>query len=223
MKSFKEISNSVVQKATKKYGIRHSPIGDRDGSCTDTKSYIASPKIKSKLDLLAYLHELGHCRSEQPNFYMACTSNPVRYCSELKRAVYVWNSSRILCEYNAWVWALRFYKKLGYKLAACHKAMIKHYFGGYLKYAEDSKLAREISCKFHKQFSIDCEIPEEKPTGIFTTELPSFHWNGVFDWGKFEVIRKQKKPPVVKEKPKHWKPWHDMKDKQIKKTWRNIR
>lgn len=214
MKSFKEISNSVVQKANKKYGIRHVHIDSRCASATDTKTYITSPKIKSKLDLLAYLHELGHCRSEQPDLYMAVHGNLFGK----------WVTPRILCEYNAWVWAIRYYKRLGYNLAPCHKKMISHYFGGYLKEAENKKIAKEISIKFKNEFGVDCKVEED----VF---IPStfidfkFTVPIAFVDCSFVVTkpRMHKKLPSTQEKPKHWKPWHDMKDKQIKKTWRNMR
>lgn len=148
----KSLANTVIQKQEKK-GIKHLRCPRRE-SCTDIKTYIASPKVKSNLDFLAYLHELGHCKSKQPDFYIAITGNPVSYCSERHALVTKWNKARLQCEFNAWVWAIKYYKRIGGVLRQPQKEMIIGYFGNYLYDAEDKQTADIFARKMYNMFGI---------------------------------------------------------------------
>ncbi|MNQ34015.1 hypothetical protein D3C85_474620 [compost metagenome] len=154
MKCFdKRVVKAVISKQEVK-GFKHRVCEKRGHSQTDIESYIQSPKPKSGLDFLAYLHELGHCKSKQPNFYSAVNCNKVVDCQYLKCTRYAWNNDRIICEYNAWKWALKFYRRLGFNLTKKHKEMIQGYFGNYCFFAENTQVAEKYAKMLNDSFNI---------------------------------------------------------------------
>lgn len=155
--NIKTISCKVLKKREATDKIAHVVIKERGHSRTDAKSYIECPKIKSQLDLLAYLHELGHCKSKQPDFMDAISLNPVVYDEILKCSRYSWVDARLYCEYNAWNWALKYFNRLGFKLQPVHKKMVAGYFGNYLYGAVNKDLAKDLASKMRMKFAINVQ------------------------------------------------------------------
>lgn len=173
-------------------------------------SHIQAIVPKSSHEFLVYCHEMGHLKSKQ--YHRSSQSSMFSYSCP----------ATIKNELNAWLWGLRYYRRLGFVLCDKGKELVKEAFGSYLKSA-DQDVAMQARDKLFAKFGIKCQIIDHpRPT------ITSFYCS--FDSTKFWIDKwvpngpkTPKKLPVVKEKPKHWKPWHDMKDKQIKKTWRNMR
>jgi len=149
----KSTAKWVIQKQSAK-GIMHEVCPRRE-SHTDAETYIASPRVRSNLDFLIYLHELGHCKSKQPDFYHAVHGNSRAFCTQRQGYVTKWNDSRLQCEFNAWAWALRYYRRLGGKLGKVQKEMVVKYFGNYLYDAKNKQKAQELACKMKQMFDID--------------------------------------------------------------------
>lgn len=151
--NLKLTAKRVIQKQAAK-GIKHEVCPRRE-SRTNTVTYIASPRVRSSLDFLAYLHELGHCKAEQPDFYFAVQGNSTALCTQRQAYVTKWNDSRLQCEFNAWVWALRYYRRLGGKLGKAQKDMVIKYFGNYLYDAKNKQKAQTLAFKMKQMLDID--------------------------------------------------------------------
>lgn len=112
---------------------------------------------KEPYEFLVYVHELGHIKSKQyhrtPSFYgvhsKAC---PATVENEL----------------NAWLWGLRYYKRLGFKLCAKGVVAIQKSFGSYLKNA-DEDVARMASDRLYEAHGVHVEW--RKPKNHFTDNL----------------------------------------------------
>lgn len=195
------------------------PVSKWEEAATDCKTYIRSVIPKNCQEFLVYCHELGHCKSKQP-------------VSEPSFGFFGsnWCNGRLTCEYNAWVWALRYFKRLGFKLSEQHEKIIKYSLESYFKAARDKLFAKVLSEKFEKWCGISTFVPEpeqerEFPTISICTSTKSLgktRWEDFnmteglpwFDWTDI------KEKPIQK-KPDNWKPWHDLKQKQLKKSWKN--
>ncbi len=166
------------------------PTDDIWAGRTDCKSYIVAMAPQKQHEFLVYAHELGHCKSRQyedtAESYWGMSNSVDEYT--LKN------------EYNAWVWALKYYKRLGFELCKDGRELVKTAFMSYAKSAVKVEMvAEELANNLDKQFGIGINF---KPLKFSSLKL---------------------KPLVIQEKPKHWKPWHDLKQKQMKKSWKNCR
>lgn len=183
-----------------KDGLGFLPISNVAESATDCRTYIKAPIPKDDIDLLAYFHELGHCKSKQPQQDFGISG---------------WCKGRLQCEYNAWIWALKYFRRLGFPLTEGCEHAVKRFFGSYLNAASSVEFAKELSYNFYKSTGILVEV-EDKFIGRFSVNVGGVWLN------EFTSLPKVR-PTVTQEKPKTWKPWHELKDKQIKKGWRNQR
>lgn len=72
---------------------------------THVGSHISSVIPESVEDLLVYFHELGHNKSKQPPRSNGGSMGGFSSCN-----------GQIDCEYNAWVWAIKYFRRLGYQM-----------------------------------------------------------------------------------------------------------
>lgn len=180
-----------------KDGIGFCPIADYRESATNLYGYIQAPVPKTDGDFLAYCHELGHCKSRQfansSSYFNATWSGR-------------WSKERLISEVNAWKWGIRYFKRLGFKMTDELVKIVQWSLDGYFKNSEDPVVAHNLSRDFEAYSGIKTEtkhIPVDF-TGCISYTSPI----------------KVDKPKV---KPKGHKPWHDLKDQQMKKAWRNQR
>lgn len=223
VKSFRVAGRSFGQYCAKrvdKDSLGLIPISSWKDAATDCKTYIRSVIPKNCQEFLVYCHELGHCKSKQP-------------ASEPSFGFFGgdWCNGRLICEYNAWVWGIRYFKRLGFKLSEQHEKIVKYSLESYFKSARDKFFAKTLSDKFEKWCGIATSVPEPQPKKPFPTV--SFgnpcktSWDtvkiddGPLPW--FTWTDAKAKPKPVKEKPKNWKPWHDLKAQQMKKSWKHQR
>ena len=164
------------------------PTDDIWAGQTDCKSYIVAMAPQKQHEFLVYAHELGHCKSKQyentaSSFWGVSTVDEYK----LKN------------EYNAWVWALKYYRRLGFQLCKESKALVKTAFMSYISSASNVEMvAEELANSLDKQFDIGINF---KPLKFGDLKIKTLDYE-------------------VKEKPKGWKPWHDLKQKQMKKSWK---
>lgn len=221
-KSFRVAGRSFGQYCAKrvdKDSLGLIPVNSWEEAATDCKTYIRSVIPRNCQEFLVYCHELGHCKSKQP-------------ASEPSFGFFGgnWCNGRLSCEYNAWVWGIRYFKRLGFELSESHKNIVKYSLESYFKSARDKMFAKLLSDKFEKWCGIATYVPEPQPTMSFDTVSFGNPSKIEVDWGNFKIdtvpwftwTDKLKVKPV-KERPKNWKPWHDLKAGQIKKSWRNQR
>lgn len=163
-------------------------------SSTDLYSYIAAPIPKNDCDFIAYLHELGHCKSRQHadsrNFYYSTWDGK-------------WGMERLVSEVNAWKWALRYFRRIGLSLTVQTKNVVKVALESYFADASDINLANKLS----KDFEEYCGIP---------TKCPHHH-------AYLEKKICKPKENFEQNKPNGWKPWHDLKQTQMKRQWKQQR
>lgn len=109
-----------------------------------------------------------------------------------------WRNERLISEVNAWKWGIRYFKRLGLKMTDDLMKIVQWSLGGYFENAQDPATANKLSQDF------------EAFTGIKTHK-------------GFDVLKYSVAPAKAKSynKPKGHKPWHDLKARQMKKTWRN--
>lgn len=169
-------------------------------SSTDLYNYIAAPVPKTDSDFLAYCHELGHCKSRQyvssTNFYNATWDGK-------------WSMERLVSEVNAWKWAIRYFRRLGCTMGEETVKVVQWALNSYFKNAADFSVASKLSEEF------------EAYSGITTEKYKPFV--SISNTTFFTYPAKPVKIPVVTEKPKGWKPWHDLKQKQMKKQWKHCK
>lgn len=152
-----------------------------DGS-TDCRSYIKAVAPANPVDFLVYAHELGHCKSRQ--------------YEENTMAGYSMKASKICIrnELNAWLWALRYYRRLGFSLCAEGKKKIKKAFSSYLNLA-DKNVALLAATEINQAYDIGIDLKAYQPTAP--------------------------KQIVQAKTCLSWKPWHELKQKQLKKSWKH--
>lgn len=191
-RSFRE----YIFRRLEKDGIGFTAKDTYQESCTDLYSYISSPVPQNDCDFLAYCHELGHCKSRQyatsSNFYHATWNGK-------------WGMERLVSEVNAWKWALRYFRRLGYTLESKTIGVVQWALNSYFKNAADHSIARKLSEEFEAYSGIKTE-----------TYKPFVNGSNIFAYPS----KSSKIPLVREEKPKDWKPWHDLKQKQMKRQWK---
>lgn len=196
-----------------KDGIGFVPLKGSNASAHMYENSHISTKIPCTAeDFLVYCHELGHQKSKQPP-----------RANRGFASVFTCENT-IICEFNAWKWGIRYFKRLGFVMDDACKKVVKESFESYTSsFANDF-----VKGKFEKELSqiagIEINCKRSITDNHISFNTSTFKYDTIKVWfDDFMVYETPKKLPVVKEKPKHWKPWHDMKDKQIKKTWRNMR
>lgn len=143
-RSFRE----YIYRRLDKDGIGFAAKDTYQESCTDLYSYISSPVPQNDCDFLAYCHELGHCKSRQyassTNFYNAAWNGK-------------WKMERLVSEVNAWKWAIRYFRRLGYKMTDEAVKVVQWALNSYFKNAEDYSIAAKLSEEFEAYSGIKTE------------------------------------------------------------------
>jgi len=192
------------------------PIQDKWSASTHMGSHISSVIPESIDDLLVYFHELGHNKSKQPASANRGFFGGFSNCN-----------ATIDREYNAWVWALKYFRRLGYQMTDSCKELVKKAFKSYIDSAEDEGYASVKANRLSHLVGIEIKAKEKHTIDLSFNRLETFagkYHNPMltgkssdFTWyDEFAKI-----PSIVIEKPKGWKPWHDLKQKQMKKSWRS--
>lgn len=203
------------------------PIQDKWSASTHMGSHISSVIPESIEDLLVYFHELGHNKSKQP-----MTANRGFYGGFSNC------NATIDREYNAWVWALKYFRRLGYQMTDSCKNLVKKAFKSYIDNADDEGHASVKANKLSHLVGIDIKAKEKHTINFKKYADTSITPTTGVDWGRYFSaekttdftwfdecttipLREEFKTKSVSEiKPKHWKPWHDLKQKQMKKSWK---
>lgn len=197
------------------------PIQDKWSASTHMGSHISSVIPESIEDLLVYFHELGHNKSKQPMTANRGFFGGFSNCN-----------ATIDREYNAWVWALKYFRRLGYQMTDGCKELVKKAFKSYIDNAEDEGYASVKANRLSHLVGIDIRVIEKSTAGFnkYFTTPSGIDWSDYFgskqkaettfwfdEFSKYPAEKKEK-PEVFM--PKHWKPWHDLKQKQMKKQWK---
>ncbi len=180
---------------------------------THVGSHISSVIPESVEDLLVYFHELGHNKSKQPPRANGGFMGGFSSCN-----------GQIDCEYNAWVWAIKYFRRLGYQMTDSCKELIKKAFTSYLDNANDEGYASVRANQLSNLVGIDIKVRQKGSFGIgnpFRTDNNRYSSNTTFWFDEFTTIgNKQFKEFEPVKKPNGWKPWHDLKETQMKRQWK---
>lgn len=200
--------SQYMAKRLDKDGIGFKPTESWRDSATDCDTWIMGEIPTGKVQFLAYCHELGHCKSVQPH------RKENLYHMNIGGA---WSNARLESEHNAWVWGLKYFRRLGFSLDKEMIDAILWSLEGYFKNARDKVFAKVLADKFKDRFGIECKVPEP----VNTKELRGYApINFTFTVNDFEYAKPVEIPV---KKPNGWKPWHDLKETQIKRQWKHQR
>lgn len=193
-----------ISKRLVKDNLGFVPIQNRMEALTVPGQQISSVIPNCVEDLLVYFHELGHNKSKQPPSASRSLFGGFSTCNAtLER------------EYNAWVWALKYFRRLGYELTQSCKEVVRQSFESYINNAGDESYARVKASQLSSIVGIELQIKEKRKVTFGQNSFITV--NSWFeDFGKV-------KPVKEKPKPKGHKPWHDFKQKQMKKAWKHQR
>lgn len=204
--------SQYMAKRLDKDGIGFKPTESWRDSATDCDTWIMGEIPTGKVQFLAYCHELGHCKSVQPHRKEAL------YYMNMGGA---WSNARLESEHNAWVWGLKYFRRLGFSLDKEMIDAILWSLEGYFKNAKDKLFAKVLADKFKDKFGIECKVP---PPNSF--EFTKSNRSNDFSFSTGERVYKYttpRKEVLEVPKPKGWKPWHDLKQKQMKKQWKHCK
>lgn len=201
------------------------PIQDKWSASTHMGSHISSVIPESIDDLLVYFHELGHNKSKQPASSNRGFFGGFSNCN-----------ATIDREFNAWVWALKYFRRLGYQMTDSCKELVKKAFKSYIDSAEDEGYASVKANRLSHLVGIDIKAKEKhiidfkKYINVNVTPTSGIDWfkpekTTDFTWWDectATPMWENFKPVSIGEpqKPKGWKPWHDLKQKQMKRQWK---
>jgi hypothetical protein len=202
----------------KKDKLGFIPSGRWNEGSTDRVTFIKSVVPNSAYDFLVYAHELGHCKSEQ------FASNS---CAFFSGGV---DYNRLRSEFNAWVWAIRYIRKLKIEVTKQEWVdALNKSFKSYTREYSGARTSNDFIEKLNNMLGISLEMESERVN--VTTSYPFISANSVMrfptareilgDWEPFVPVKKtttEKAKPVTINK-KH-KPWMDMLDNQRKKHQR---
>lgn len=217
----------------KKDGLGYTPSKSWHDGSTDTKTFIKAILPKSAYDFLVFAHELGHCKSKQLPRSMGSSFFGFHDVCD----------NTLQNEYNAWVWAIRYMRKL--KIVVSAEEMTKALKDSFLTYtrsADNKRFANDLIEKLNDMLGINLEMESVRPvrhhpasTSLWISSAPLFtplkdagqpvrEWmDEAFDWmplleGKPKKIKGTITP--VSTNKKH-KPWMDLMDKKRKHSWKN--
>lgn len=194
-----------ISKRLLKDNLGFVPIQNRMEALTVPGQQISSVIPNCVEDLLVYFHELGHNKSKQPPSASRGFFGGFSTCN-----------ATVEREYNAWVWALKYSRRLGYELTQGCKEVVRQGFESYLNNANDEDYARLKANQLSALVCIEFEIKEKRKVTFGQNSLiTTTTWFN--DFGKPTLLEEEK------QKPKGHKPWHDLKQKQMKKAWKHQR
>lgn len=198
--------SQYTAKRLDKDGIGFKPTESWRDSATDCDTWIMGEIPTGKVQFLAYCHELGHCKSVQPH------RKENLYHMNIGGA---WSNAHLESEYNAWVWGLKYFRRLGFSLDKEMIGAIIWSLESYFKNARDKLFAKVLADKFKDKFSIECKLSDPiNAKELRYTPIITFTVN---DFEYAETVQ------IPVKKPNGWKPWHDLKETQMKRQWKHQR
>lgn len=203
--------SQYMAKRLDKDGIGFKPTESWRDSATDCDTWIMGEIPTGKVQFLAYCHELGHCKSVQPH------RKENLYHMNIGGA---WSNARLESEHNAWVWGLKYFRRLGFSLDKEMIDAILWSLEGYFKNARDKVFAKILADKFKDRFGIECKVPEPVNAQDFKRYAPINF--ALIDF-TFTVNDFKDAESVPLKKPNGWKPWHDLKETQMKRQGKHQR
>lgn len=207
--------SKYIERRLSKDGLGFVPTQDlMDGVAYSSHIQAIIPKTPS--EFLVYCHELGHLKSKQ---YQRERS------SMLLGGVC---EATLENELNAWLWGIRYYKRLGFNLCKQSHGLIKKAFESYLNQA-DRKQAERVAHILYRKTGVQCVLREPiKTEGLNPFSALPKPWlldeftSVGFPWpAKTTITKPKQKEKKVKPLPKNWKPWHDLREKDVKRQWKN--
>lgn len=207
----------------KKDGIGYMPSDRWQEGSTDTKTYIKAIMPQQAYHFLVYAHELGHCKSKQLPRSMGSSFFGYNVCD-----------NTLQNEFNAWVWAIRYMRKL--KMTLAPEAWVRALndsFRSYTRKADNKRFANDLLEKLNDILGIDLEMESVRtyPKNRDTTTLwispqPMFDfpkWTDI-DWkpcaGEMQSWGEAVPAKPIVQNKKH-RPWMDLMDKKRKKSWKH--
>jgi hypothetical protein len=182
------------------------PANDMREASTDCGTIITAIVPQNPIEFLAYLHELGHVKSKQYE-----RSHSGMFFGGVCDAT-------VENEYNAWVWALKYFKRLGFTLCNSGKAVVDKAFSSYTDKSSNRELVSQLWNNLYEKFDVQGSLSKKK---YFN---PVFESTYNFDVGNNVWTDIPSKPfrsksrEVVKTQG-----WKELKEKQTKKAWKNQR
>lgn len=207
--------SQYMAKRLDKDGIGFKPTESWRDSATDCDTWIMGEIPTGKVQFLVYCHELGHCKSVQPH------RKENLYHMNIGGA---WSNARLESEHNAWVWGLKYFRRLGFSLEKEMIDAILWSLEGYFKNARDKVFAKALADKFKDRFGIECKVPEPTRAEFMfdmdntIVSFPSYPTKySTTEGNNYKTYRKE---VGGIPKPNGWKPWHDLKETQMKRQWK---
>jgi len=182
------------------------PLDTLLAASTDGGSIIASVVPQNPVEFLTYSHELGHVKSKQ-------YQRGMEYGFSLYSSVC---DNTLENELNAWVWGLKYFRRLGFTLCSAGKALVTETFSTYTEKCTNKDFVEYCWSTLYNKF--DIQKPQRKNDSWKSFESNRIH-EAYFYYDEVSPITER----TEIEKPKGWKPWHDMKQKQIKRQWKQQR
>lgn len=205
--------DSYIARRLRKDSLGFIPCGEVMESCTDIKNYIKSPIPKCQEDVLAYLHELGHCKSKQVKEHFGIFGFGYRCATPIT----------IQNEVNAWDWALRYASRIGVKISPEKlQDFLDKTLGSYLSNVRQEALeeVKKIVHNFNNKFLLDVRVKDKTKLESFGFKFDKMWFDDIASPKKFDEWTTitsfssktvlSEKPQVVEKKDKKWKPWHDI-------------
>lgn len=194
--------SKYVHRLFEKHGVGFIPSQDYKHGRTDRTTFIQAPVPRNEIDFLVMAHEVGHIKSKQ----YEREREDYSYWTETACDAMIEN------ELNAWLWGLRYFRRLGFKLCNQGKKSVADAFYTYTKVAKNPRHAQRAWNILYEKFGIN--EPRKKDQQAVIVE--HYHVSS--------TDSKSPNKPVFKKiaAPSH-KPWHDLKQKQTKKQWKNQR
>jgi hypothetical protein len=112
------------------------------------------------------------------------------------------------------VWALKYFRRLGFKITdECREAIV-FALESYFNNCKDRSYAKKLSESFEKWSGVKTCVKELQVFDLSRTTITFGGGGYTMNW-----CEDNKEKPIIK-KPKNWKPWHDLKNNQLKKQWK---
>lgn len=214
--------SKYIERRLAKDGLGFVPTADLMGGVAYS-SHIQAIIPKSPSEFLVYCHELGHLKSKQ---YQRESSS--MWLGGVCEAT-------LENELNAWIWGIRYYKRLGFSLCKKSHSLIKEAFESYLNKA-DRQQAERVAHILYRKTGVQCEVREpirHENRNIWSSF--DLSWDHKFNpakswvWDEFttvvacpsKTVIAKTKEKKVKPAPANWKPWHELREKDVKRQWKN--
>ncbi|WP_407305883.1 hypothetical protein [Acinetobacter sp.] len=177
---------------------------------TDTKTFISAPIPKCALDFLIFAHELGHCKSKQ------IPVNSIDSIDYFPSYSYI-SEKTLLNEYNAWVWALKYIRRLNLKINLEKVSnLIQETFGSYTRNS-NVNLANTFIISLNEKFNLSLKLENDNADIYYIREKLSLNFDPYINDPIIKNENEKEKPIVVDSKRKSWMDIVDTQNKRYRK------